>query len=67
MESWSDFYNDRSPHSALKYLCPVDYYRGDPVARLAEREMKLAQALEDRKQYWEVRANVKELQNWSPT
>jgi transposase InsO family protein len=36
MEDWSDFYNYKRPHSALKYLCPVDYYRGDPVARLAD-------------------------------
>jgi putative transposase len=67
VEDWSGFYNYKRPHSALKYLCPVDYYRGDPVARLSEREMKLAQALEARRQYWEVYANVKELQNLSLT
>jgi transposase InsO family protein len=42
MTSWSDYYNYRRPHTALKYLCPADYYRGDPQARLAEREQKLA-------------------------
>jgi putative transposase len=52
MTSWSDYYNYRRPHSALKYLCPADYYRGDPQARLAEREQKLAQAVEARKVYW---------------
>jgi putative transposase len=54
MGGWSDFYNNIRPHSALKYLCPVDYYRGNPEARLAERQMKLAQALEAREQYWQV-------------
>ena len=65
MKEWGDYYNHKRPHSALKYLRPVDYYRGDPAARLAERETKLAQALEARKQYWEVYATVKELQNLS--
>jgi len=52
MARWSDYYNYERPHSALKYLCPADYYRGDPEARLAEREQKLAQAVEARKTYW---------------
>jgi len=25
-------YNHRRPHTALKYFCPADYYRGDPEA-----------------------------------
>ncbi len=28
MGGWSDYYNYRRPHSALRYLCPADYYRG---------------------------------------
>ena len=52
MTSWSDYYNHRRPHTALKYLCPADYYRGDPEARLTERERKLVQAVESRKAYW---------------
>jgi transposase InsO family protein len=52
MGGWSDYYNYRRPHSALRYLCPADYYRGNPEARLAERERKLAQAVEARKAYW---------------
>jgi putative transposase len=52
MTSWSDYYNYQRPHSALKYLCPADYYRGDPQARLIEREQKLAQAVQARKAYW---------------
>lgn len=47
------YYNERRPHSALHYLCPADYYRGDPVARLAEREAKLQAAAAARKVYWE--------------
>ena len=57
---WSHYYNYERPHSALKYLCPVDYYRGDPAARLAERERKLSQAVEARKVYWLSRSVVKE-------
>ncbi len=53
MARWSDYYNYERPHSALKYLRPIDYYRGDPEARLAERERKLAQAVESRSAYWE--------------
>jgi len=52
MTEWSHYYNHERPHSALRYLCPADYYRGDPDARLAERERKLAQAAEARKAYW---------------
>lgn len=60
MTRWSWYYNNERPHSALKYLCPVDYYRGDPAARLAEREQKLTQALEARRAYWETNSDVKE-------
>lgn len=65
MTRWGHYYNYKRPHSALKYLRPADYYRGDPAARLAEREHKLAQALEARGQYWQAYGNVKELQNLS--
>jgi len=53
MLEYRNYYNDRRPHSALKYLCPVDYYRGDPVARLAEREAKLQAAAAARAAYWQ--------------
>jgi transposase InsO family protein len=49
---WHDYYNHRRPHSALRYLRPVDYYRGDPEARLAERRQKLQHALIARQTYW---------------
>lgn len=65
MARWSLYYNYKRPHSALRYLRPVDYYRGDPAARLAERERKMAQALAAREQYWQTIGNVKELQNLS--
>jgi len=54
MKYWEDFYNYVRPHSALKYLCPADYYRGDPTARLAERQAKLLKAVEARRAYWQA-------------
>lgn len=65
MTEWQQYYNHKRPHSALKYLRPIDYYRGDPNARLAERNRKLDQAFEARRMYWQAYANVKELQNLS--
>ena len=65
MARWGHYYNYERPHSSLKYLRPVDHYRGDPAARLAERDWKLAQALEDRGQYWQAYGSVKELQKLS--
>jgi transposase InsO family protein len=55
MARWAEYYNYRRPHSALRYLCPADYYRGDPEARLAERQEKLAQAAAARAAYWEAK------------
>jgi hypothetical protein len=55
---WSHCYNYERPHSALNYLRPVDYYRGDPEARLAERERRLAQAVQARAAYWRDHADV---------
>jgi len=45
-----DWYNHRRLHSALSFLRPVDYYRGDPEALLAERRRKLQAARTLRKQ-----------------
>jgi len=50
--TWSSYYNCERPHSALNHLCPFDYYRGDPAARLLERSLKLAAARESRADYW---------------
>jgi putative transposase len=62
MTGWSHYYSHQRPHSALRYLCPVDYYRGDPEARLAEREAKLAWAVAARRVYWQMYTDVKERQ-----
>ena len=45
-----DGYNNVRLHSALSFLRPVDYYRGDPEALLAERRRKLQTARDLRKQ-----------------
>lgn len=52
MAGWVQYYNYQRPHSALQYLRPADYYRGDPAACLAARARKLAQATQDRGAYW---------------
>lgn len=52
IENYRVYYNERRPHSAIRYLRPVDYYRGDPEARLVERQEKLRWASEVRKIYW---------------
>lgn len=54
MTRWQQYYNHERPHTALHYLHPIDYYRGDPVARLAEREEKLRCAVDARTEYWQV-------------
>ena len=59
LANWSRFYNQRRPHAALQYLCPVDYYRGDPAARLQERVAKLERARQLRQAYWEANGNLK--------
>ena len=55
---WHEYYNHRRPHSALRYLRPVDYYRGDAEARLAERRQKLQEGLLARQSYWKDKANL---------
>ena len=50
------FYNHQRPHTALRYLPPAVYYRGDPEAKLRERQLRLATALEARKAFWADRS-----------
>lgn len=45
-----EHYNNHRLHSSLKFLRPVDYYRGNPEALLAERHRKLSQARDLRRQ-----------------
>lgn len=44
------WYNEERLHSALNFLRPVDYYRGDPETLLAERRRKIALARHQRKE-----------------
>ena len=47
---WVRYYNEERLHSTLKYLRPVDYYRGNPEALLAERKRKLREAAARRRE-----------------
>ncbi len=44
LAEWVRYYNEERLHSALKYLRPVNYYKGNPEALLAERKRKIAVA-----------------------
>lgn len=45
---WVEFYNTRRLHAGLKYLAPIEYWEGDPEARMEERRKKLEGARERR-------------------
>lgn len=47
---WVKYYVDERLHSALNYLCPVDYYRGNLEALIAERKSKLREAAARRRE-----------------
>jgi hypothetical protein len=44
------WYNERRLHSALGFLCPVDYYRGNPEEKMMVRRKKLAEARHHRRE-----------------
>lgn len=44
------WYNEERLHSALHFLRPIDYYRGDPERLLEERRGKLAEARQRRRE-----------------
>jgi transposase InsO family protein len=52
LTDWDHYYNHQRVHSALRYLRPIDYYRGDVAACLAERQQRLTVAREARRTYW---------------
>jgi len=50
LRQWVNYYNKERLHSALNYLCPVDYYEGDPETLLAERKSNLTATATRRKE-----------------
>ena len=54
IRAWIARYNTIRLHSALGYLTPADYYRGDPEARVADRRSKLSTARQRRREAWEA-------------
>ena len=51
---WVQTYNTLRLHSALQYLTPWDYYRGNPLTRITERRNKLQTARTRRREAWEA-------------
>ena len=50
VEEIRKWYNEERLHSALNFLRPIDYYRGDPEALLEVRRGKIAEARHQRKE-----------------
>ena len=47
---WVHYYNGTRLHASLNYLPPVEYWTGDPAARLTERRRKLEAARRRRRE-----------------
>jgi len=54
IRDWVTTYNTTRLHSALNYLPPADYYRGNPEVPLAGRRARLAAARQRRRDAWEA-------------
>jgi transposase InsO family protein len=52
---WVREYNEQRLHAGLGYLTPAEYYRGNPAARLAERQVKLEAGRRKRRETNQVR------------
>jgi putative transposase len=46
---WITHYNDERLHAGLGYLPPAEFYRGNPAARIEERQAKLDTARQERR------------------
>jgi transposase InsO family protein len=54
--AWVAHYNSERLHAGLGYLTPAEFYRGNPAARIAERQQKLDAARRRRQQINEARS-----------
>jgi transposase InsO family protein len=52
---WVREYNEKRLHAGLGYLTPAEFYRGDPAARITERQTKLAEGRERRRRINQTR------------
>lgn len=54
--TWVAHYNSERLHAGLGYLTPAEFYRGNPTARIVERQEKLDEARRRRQQVNEERS-----------
>jgi transposase InsO family protein len=60
IREWVEYYNNERLHAGIRYLRPKDYYYDEPEKLIAQREEKLSQARERRK---EINSQAKLEQN----
>jgi hypothetical protein len=46
---WIEHYNEERLHAGMRYLAPAEFYRGNPAARIEERQSKLEKARQERR------------------